>query len=163
MSLKQSEVTQIVLDLIRRIEILEEHVIGKLPGSVEPPKVEAAAPKKAKKSAPKEVVDEFDLDMSKLPLMSNSELAQICARIGFPNASRSLHRDDLIGLIAGDEIDIEDPLSEQRENTFAFVSNNRKMLTSVLTCDMHCPTCPHHQVIECWSDNKDLVSGRENV
>jgi hypothetical protein len=160
MSLRQSEVVQLLLDIVKRVEVLEEHVIGKLPGSVEPPpkvEVKKAAPKK-KKKVEELAEEEFDLDMGKIPLMSNSELAQICSRIGFPYASRSLHRDDLVSLIAGEDIGVDDPLEEQRTRTYGFVNNNKKMLTSVLTCDMHCPTCPHHQVVECWSDNKDLVS-----
>ena len=161
MTLRQSDIAQLVVDLIRRVEVLEEHVIGKLPGSVEPPKQAAPEkpakkPKKKVEKAPEE--DEFDLDLGKIPLMSNTELVQICNRIGFTSASKSLHRDDLINLLVGEEVNVDDPLEEQRAKTFDFVSNNKKMLTSVLTCDMHCPTCPHHQVVECWSDNKDLVS-----
>ncbi|MEC8306399.1 MAG: hypothetical protein VXZ72_00870 [Chlamydiota bacterium] len=161
MTLRQSDIAQLVVDLIRRVEVLEEHVIGKLPGSVEPPKQAASEkptkkPKKKVEKAPEE--DEFDLDLGKIPLMSDTELVQICNRIGFTSASKALHRDDLVNLLVGEEVNVDDPLEEQRTKTFDFVSNNKKMLTSVLTCDMHCPTCPHHQVVECWSDNKDLVS-----
>ena len=161
MDLRQSEVAQLVVDLVRRVEILEEHVIGKLPGSVKPPplpeEVDVVPMKKVRKAASVED-KEFDLDLSKVPLMSDSEIAQICERVGMVGASRSLHRDDLVSLLVGETTGVEDPLENQRKKTFHFISNNRKMLTSVLTCDMHCPTCPHHQVVECWSDNKDLVS-----
>ena len=165
MSLKESEVVRLLMDVLRRVEILEEQVIGSLPSALDLPETpEKPAPKKKKSKTVqahlKEVREgeEFDLDLSKLGAMSTTEIAQICNKMGHTHASRALHREDLITLLVGEDINIEDPLEEHRRKTFEFVQNNQQMLTSVLSCDMHCPTCPHRQVVECWTDNKDLVS-----
>ena len=160
MSLKESEVVRLVMDLLKRVEILEEQVLGSLPSVLAPPErpEKPEVPKKpAKKKKPAQE-EEFDLDLSKLGAMSTTEIAQICNKSGHTYASRALHREDLINLLVGEPISIEDPLEEHRRKTFAFVQDNKQMLTSVLTCDMHCPTCPHRQVVECWTDNKDLIS-----
>jgi hypothetical protein len=146
-----------MLDLLRRVEILEEQVLGTLPSVIEP--VYAKEPEKKprkKKAPPKE--EAFDLDLSKVSDMSTTEIVQICTKMGHAYASRALHREDLISLLVGETIDVEDPLEEHRSKTFEFVRNNKRMLTSVMSCDLHCPTCPHGQVVECWSDNEDKVT-----
>jgi hypothetical protein len=155
--MNQSEQTRLTIDLLRRVEILEEVILGTLPSIIEPVEAEELTTKKVrKKKAPKE--DSFDLDLSKIGGMSTTEIAQICNKMGHLYASRAMHREDLISLLVGEAIDVEDPLEEHRSKTFEYVQNNKRMLTSVMSCDLHCPTCPHGQVVECWSDNEDKVT-----
>ena len=156
--MKQSEQTRLMIDLLRRVEILEELTLGTLPSIIEPVEATEPAAKKAtkKRAAPKE--ESFDLDLSKVGGMSTTEIAQICNKMGHLYASRAMHREDLISLLVGEAIDVEDPLEEHRGRTFEYVQNNKRMLTSVMSCDLHCPTCPHSQVVECWSDNEDKVT-----
>jgi len=157
--MQQSEQTRLMIDLLRRVEILEEQVLGTLPSIIEPVEAKEADVKKVNKKKPAPPKEElFDLDLSKISSMSTTEISQICNKMGHLYTSRAMHREDLISLLVGEAIDVEDPLEEHRSKTFEYVQNNKRMLTSVMSCDLHCPTCPHNQVVECWSDNEDKVT-----
>tara|TARA_R110002126_G_scaffold43113_11_gene123830 strand:- start:379 stop:597 length:219 start_codon:yes stop_codon:yes gene_type:complete len=68
--------------------------------------------------------------------------------------------DDLIAIITGEAeeepgIDI---LSSIRDSINTFVQGNRSIIAiSQMRCDLQCLQCPHHQVVECYTVNQDLV------
>jgi hypothetical protein len=155
--MKQSDLVKLVLQLQQRIEVLEEHVLGTLPPSIVPPQRMAPEPEKKRRKKPTPAEDSFELDLTKLADMSTSEIAQICRRMGTPHASRALTRDDLIALMMGEDVIVEDPLARIREGTFDFVEGNKTVLRSIMRCSLHCPTCDHDQVIGCWNTNQETV------
>jgi hypothetical protein len=127
----------------------------RLLGLVNKPKRPAAAKPKKKKT--KKSSGEFSVDLSALPSLSESELVSIAHLVGYENASRGMHRDDLIDLIISGASDCDDVLAPIREVIYSFVKGNERIMRSQMPCDLHCPTCPHHQVVECFTTNRDLV------
>ncbi len=101
--------------------------------------------------------NEYDIDVTRLDGLSESELVVIAQMAGYHKASRHLHRDDLINLILGEADDCLDVLAPAREMIYAYVKANERIMRSQMPCDLHCPTCPHHQVVECFTANRDLV------
>ena len=159
--MKQSDMLKLLLSLDDRVNRLESIVEGvpEKTARVEPT-IERKAPKKRTQTAkkkPEPKADDFHLDLSKLEDMSNTELVSSCRASGHIHASRAMHRNDLEALLIGEPIEVEDPLVEIRETTYAFVQGNSSILKSVMKCDLHCPTCPHNKVIECWATNHDIV------
>ena len=112
-----------------------------------------AAARRRKKKEP------FDLDLTRLEEASDTELVQIANYLGYDNASRQLHRDDLIDLILGEEINVEDPLQKIRDRTYAYVTAHRRSISaSAMNCDFYCPACPHNKVVECYTSLKTVTS-----
>lgn len=107
----------------------------------------------------KEKGTEGDIDISKIELMSESELVEVADIAGIPNTSRALGREKLIELILGmtDSQDIQDPVESVRARIWHYVQGNRSLMVSNVSCDLHCPTCPRRRVVECFTDNHDLV------
>lgn len=103
--------------------------------------------------------NEQDVDISKIELMSESELVEIADAVGIPKASRALGRDRLMELILGmsDSADIQDPVESVRAQIWRYVQGNKSLMISNVSCDLHCPTCPRRRVVECFTDNHDLV------
>jgi len=97
-----------------------------------------------------------ELDPTRLGECSDSELVAICRKLGFLTASRAMHRDDLISLA---RMEIEAPpdlLHEIRLKTHKKV-RGKQLLRTVMNCDLHCPTCPHDKVVQCYAINHDRV------
>ncbi len=109
--------------------------------------------KKKKKKGPADV----DIDLSRLEEMNETELVSVAHMMGYRMASRQLLKEDLIALILGEREEPPDPIEEIRDRIWSFVDGNQRILRSQLTCDMHCPTCPHHQVVACFAANNDKV------
>tara|TARA_B100000131_G_scaffold304437_1_gene329452 strand:+ start:1785 stop:2279 length:495 start_codon:yes stop_codon:yes gene_type:complete len=159
--MKTSDMARMILDLQRRLEILEEHVLGTLPEIVEPPTKDDPSPPKSSSKKKEEVIEDFELDLGKLPMMSTTEIVQACILHGHVNASRAMLREDLIDLLMGEPIDVEDPVEDIRNKTYSFVQENELMLRSQMQCDLHCPSCPNNTVVQCWTANHDLVDPQE--
>jgi hypothetical protein len=109
--------------------------------------------KKSKKSP-------YALDLSRLDECSTTELVQIARRIGYEHVSPQMERSDLIDLIWGDDIPVDDPLSRQRQWLLDYIQGNAVMLSG-LTCSMECLSCPHDRVVACYAANFDLVGPAE--
>lgn len=101
----------------------------------------------------------YEIDVSKIDLMSESELVEVADSIGTSNASRALGREKLIELILGvvSPGDVHDPVEAVRARIWRYVQGNKSLMVSNVSCDLHCPTCPRRRVIECFTDNHDLV------
>lgn len=97
------------------------------------------------------------IDVTRLCDLSETELVAVAHLAGYKTASRQMLRDDLIALILGEADEPMDCLSGPRELTYAYVKANEAIMASMMPCDLHCPTCPHHQVVECYTTNRDLV------
>lgn len=105
-----------------------------------------------------------ELDLSRLDEMSDTELVQVARLLGFENASRAYHRDDLVAMVLGEVVtpeEVEDPLQEIREKIHNYVRGNRRIMVSMLMCDLHCPPCPHDKVVECYATNMDIIDNEE--
>lgn len=100
--------------------------------------------------------DENDIDVTRLTEVSDTELVTIANQMGYETVSRQLPRDDIIDIILGSVEPPQDPLLPIREGTHNFVQKNEVMVAS-LPCDLDCPNCTHHWVVECFTDNRDLV------
>jgi len=103
---------------------------------------------------------EYPIDPTRLDECSDSELVEIAQYMGFENVSRAMMRDDIISLILGDEDEEPgmDLLAGIRRKIFAYVEGNRSMMpVAQMRCDLHCPTCPHQMVVDCYTVNQDLV------
>jgi hypothetical protein len=126
--------------------------LRKLTAGASPPK------KKTRRRPTKKTPTAHPVDLTLLEEMSESELVAVARLVGYPTASRRLLPEDLISLILG-EVDEppEDPLVDIREKIFDFVDGNQRILRSQMSCDLHCPTCPHHKVVECYTVNQDKV------
>lgn len=165
--MKATDQLKLLLDLAARVEVLEniirsneklvytkdeDDASGYTPpeeaGRYEPPPEQKKPPKKKK-------VPQFEI--SAIEFMSNTELVQMCHRLGHTNATRQIPRDDLISLILGEGIEVMDPLEEIRERTHQFVQGNKRLMRAVMSCDLNCPVCPHHQVVACYTANHQKV------
>ena len=111
------------------------------------------SPRRRRKKDP----NDFELDPTRLGEMSESELVHIARKMGHPEASRQLLREDLEGIILGEITEVEDPLADIRERMFAYVEGNRRLMRSLLDCTLHCPTCPHNTVVACYTTNSDKI------
>lgn len=103
--------------------------------------------------------DERDIDVTRLHEVSHTELVSIAQRAGYDTVSRQLPPDDLIDIILGAAEPPQDALAPVRERIHQFVQAERVMVSS-MPCDLDCPNCPHHWVVECYTDNRDLVDDR---
>ena len=158
----QKDVLLAVLDLRMREERLEASAgrAGTLLPYEAPvfPVVEQTPPPEKMKSKHE---TEPLLDETRLYDMSTTELVQVCQHLGFAHAARHVDRDTLIGLVLGEvQGDIADPLDTVRRKTFVFVEGNKRLMVSKMRCSLHCPTCPHHKVVECYSANHDIVDAQ---
>lgn len=161
--MKETDLVRTLLDLRTRLERIEASV-GRagLLTPYEPPVFPVAEPqiksadKMKKKAEPPQTIDE-----TQLTKMSHSELVQAAVLFGFPHASRQVSRDDLIDIILGvTQHEPVDPLAEIRSKTYAFVQGNRRLMISKMRCSLHCPTCPHHLVMGCYTANHDIVDAQ---
>ena len=98
----------------------------------------------------------WTLDLARLDELNHTELVQVARKIGYTEATRQVPKEDLIDMIFGDELDIEDPVDEIRDVIHTYIQGNQVLL-STLHCTTHCPTCPHERVINCFASNSDLV------
>ena len=144
--MKHSDLLKLVISLEERITALEEE--QELAQTRTPNFKEMAKRRKQK---------EPDIDLTKLDEMSDSELVAAALLVGHEHASRAIVREDLIALILGEVDEIEDVLQPIREKTYNFVKGNRSVMKSLVDCDMYCPACPHHKVVDCYTDNHDIV------
>lgn len=162
--MKETDLVRTLLDLRVRLERIEASV-GRagLLAPYEPPafpvvelQTKNADTKMKKKAEPPQTMDE-----TRLTEMSHSELVQAAVLIGFVHASRQVSREGLIDLILGAaQHEPADPLAEIRVKTYAFVQGNRRLMISKMRCSLHCPTCPHHKVVECYTANHDIVDAQ---
>jgi len=97
------------------------------------------------------------VDVTRLHEASHTELVQLAHKAGYPDVSRQVLEEDIIALLLGEAAHVEDPLQEVRERTYDFVQGNRRIMASQLSCDLYCPGCPHHKVVECYTTNRDYV------
>lgn len=104
--------------------------------------------------------DEEEVDVTRLSELSHTELVLISQRAGYRDASRQLPREDLIDLILGALDAPEDVLAPYRKAIHTFVTQN-EIMVSGMPCDLDCPNCTHHWVVECFADNRDLVEDPE--
>lgn len=156
--MKQSDMLKLLLSLDDRVNKIESIVEGVPEKAIRiEPTVEKRAPKKRTRAKKNPEPADFQLDLNKLEDMSDTELVSACRASGHTHASRAMHRDDIEALLIGEPIEVEDPLAEIRETTYAFVQGNSSILKSVMKCDLYCPACPHNKVIECWATNHDIV------
>jgi hypothetical protein len=100
---------------------------------------------------------ETAVDITKLQQLNETELVTIAREAGYESASRQLLREDLIDLILGERDVPSDPLEGPRRKIYSYVKGNERIMPSQMPCDLHCPTCPHHQVVECFTVNRDMV------
>lgn len=97
------------------------------------------------------------IDPTQLDQCSDSELVEVARRMGYPNASRAQHRDDLLLLLIGEaDPPARDELEEVRAKTYSKVRGQALLLTT-LNCDANCPLCPHDKVVACYAENRDVV------
>jgi len=116
------------------------------------------APAKMKRpKKPKKPKGYLPLDLLRLGELCETELVEVAHVVGYPTASRQMLPEDLIALILGEADDPMDCLSTIRETVHTYVRENASIMASMMPCDLHCPTCPHHQVVECFNVNRDLV------
>lgn len=102
--------------------------------------------------------DPTKIEASLVATMSLSELVTIARTGGMVNASRATPREKLEQFLMGTTVEAEpDILEGIRQRTSDYVSNNLRIMRSLLSCDLVCATCPHAKVIECYSENHDLV------
>ena len=164
MSKETKDLLRTILELRHRVDRLEQSCgrAGIL-DAYQPPSIPTVDPEpepqpmttKKKADAPP------PLDETRLWEMSHSEVVQVAQMVGFEHASRAISKDELIGLILGDlQGVVDDPLDVVRSRTFAFVRGNRRLMVSKMRCSLHCPTCPHHRVVECYSANHDIVDAQ---
>ena len=116
--------------------------------------------KKLRKKKRRRKKTDIIIDPTALHECSESELVAITHELGFEDTSRAMTRDDLIEVILGqsDEEPGVDILGSVRSKIYAYVKGNRSMISAAeMRCDLHCPTCPHHRVVECYTVNQDLV------
>ena len=122
------------------------------------PRQPTKKPRKGRRRKPKK--GEHQIDPTRLDECSDSELVAIAQYMGFENVSRALMRDDIIDLILGKEGEEAgmDLLGDIRKKIYAYVQGNRSMMpVDQMRCDLHCPTCPHQMVVDCYTVNQDLV------
>jgi hypothetical protein len=100
--------------------------------------------------------DENEIDVTRLDELSETELVAIAHQMGFETVSRQIPAEDIIDIILGGVDSPQDPLLPVREGIHDFVQKNEIMVAS-LPCDLDCPNCTHHWVVECFTDNRDLV------
>ena len=103
----------------------------------------------------------WDLDVTKLHECNLTELVQAARRVGYPEVSRQMPRDDIEGLILGEDVHLEDPLVEVRERIHDYLHGNSVMLSG-LQCSTDCMRCPHDRVVDCYSRNHDQVTPPED-
>ena len=117
-----------------------------------------ASPKKKPKTVRRrKVKGDCEVDPTRLKELCETELVTIAHMVGYRHASRQMLPEDLIALILGQYDEPEDPLEVQRELLNAHVRGNARIMASQMPCDLRCPTCPHHQLVECFFDNQNLV------
>jgi hypothetical protein len=97
------------------------------------------------------------IDTSNLEGLCETELVAIAKFAGYRTASRQMLPEDLISLILGEADEPIDCLAEPRGLLHSYVKANTSIMASMMPCDLHCPTCPHHMVVECFTVNRDLV------
>lgn len=158
--MKQSDLIKLILEHDDRLSRIEELLLGEARASLtlpEPKKATQAPEPKTKKPRKKKAPAPIEVDFGKVYEMSDSELVIICKDMGNKGASRQMLREDLLAYVLGDSIQMDDPLSDIREKTFAYIRGNATMVKSVQKCSLDCPTCPSNTVVECWSVNSDLI------
>lgn len=167
MKLRHDDLVRLVLELKARVERLEASVgrAGNLLPYEPPtfPTIEPIQTEEQPRNAVKKQKNEPApvLDETRLYDMSHTELVQACAALGIENAGRHVERDALIALILGEmQGEIIDPLEAVRRKTFSFVNGNKSLMISKMRCSLHCPTCPHHKVVECYAANHDIVDAQ---
>jgi hypothetical protein len=96
-------------------------------------------------------IDPTDLDMC-----SDTELVEICRRMGKTHVSRALHRDDILLQILDPREGPPDLLEEIRLKTHKKV-RGQSLLRTVMNCDLNCPACPHDKVVQCYAINHEVV------
>lgn len=153
--MKQSVLTELVLQLDSRVHKLETH-IAELESLLR--QEEQGDMPRRRRRKPRSLLD-YEIDLERLHLMSDSELVRFCRALGHPTASRAHHRDDLTHLILGEHVDVFDAIGEIRETIHTFVRGNRSIISAAnMDCDFNCPACPHDKVVACWSVNRDFFS-----
>ena len=160
-------------ELEKRIRILEAAQFGK---RTEPLLPEPIEPKKQKKDTTVDRLKKaIETNRELLTSCSHEELVQILWKLGKPEASKQVREADAIDIIKSIalhrdifsspedfiERDIEDPVEEIRKKTFAYI-NKEQVDVSNMSCSLHCPTCPHYTVVECWTDNSDLIRKKDD-
>lgn len=106
----------------------------------------------------------YEVDPTLIGYMSHSEIVQVCRDAGYPNASKQIPQEDLVSLLFGESDCVpEDPLEEVRRRTYNFVNGNKRMLISTMRCDLNCPACPHNRVVECYTENHDIVDNHKET
>lgn len=119
--------------------------------------INKAMPQKMRKPRKRrKTKDEREIDVTRLAEVSDTELVLIAQRMGYETVSRQMPSEDIIDIILGAINSPEDVLTPVRETIYAFVKANAIMV-STMPCDLNCPACPHHMVVECYSTNRDLV------
>jgi hypothetical protein len=115
-------------------------------------------PRKVRKGRkPKKPKGYTPIDPSCLAGLCETELVAIAHLAGYKTASRQMLPEDLISLILGEADEPTDCLAEPRGMIHSYVKVNTSIMASMMPCDLHCPTCPHHMVVECFTVNRDLV------
>jgi hypothetical protein len=106
---------------------------------------------------PRKLKGHIPVDVTQLRGLCETELVAIARLVGYKHASRQMLPEDVITLILGEADEPLDSLSEPRGRIYTYVKANESIMASLMPCDLHCPTCPHHQVVECFTVNRDLV------
>lgn len=96
------------------------------------------------------------IDPTQLDDCSDTELVEICRKMGMVTASRAIHRDDLILYILEPRDPPPDLLDTIRRKTFKKVQG-QSLLRTVMNCDLNCPVCPHDKVVQCYAINHGVV------
>jgi hypothetical protein len=149
---------KLLLDLDSRMSRVENTLYGTDPEAM-PSMVAPDEPVKKVKKSRKTKQAVFDL--GRIDDMSHTELVQACRDLGHAEASRQLLREDLIEILVGGEMAVEDPLESVRREIHSFVQGNKTLLEAPLKCDRNCPVCPHDMVVECYTDNNDKIGELE--
>lgn len=166
--MRHDDLVRVMIDLKTRVERLEASV-GKAGNLLpyEPPAFPTVDPVYTEEEQPRNPVKKQKqepapvLDETRLHDMSDTELAQACTLLGIENAGRHVEREALIALILGEmQGEIIDPLAAARRKTYSFVNGNKSLMISKMRCSLHCPTCPHHKVVECYAANHDIVDAQ---
>jgi hypothetical protein len=138
----------VVLELLSRVEAIEVHL------GLRKEEHKMAVKRRSGRRRKREQ----KIDLTRLHECSDTELVQIARAIGFNGAGRHLLREDLTALILGElDGDPEDAIADIRERIYNYVRGNRRIMISQLSCDLHCPACPHIKILECYSENHDKV------
>ena len=116
--------------------------------------------KKLRNPKKKKFKEDFAFDPTQLSELSESELVTIAHHLGYAKVSRAYTREDIVEIINGTvgEDSMPDVLSEVRETIHRHITEQAgRVSAAALRCDMNCPVCPHHMVVECYTTNRDLV------